>query len=248
MDGYMEKDKKWPRKLPELTDEQLRIKDEWMKYWHEILPNKYGIVEKFNHGFPVRILQKEHKMLETLEIGAGLGEHITYEGLENQQYSVIELRDNMAEILRKRFPAVKAYVGDIQKRTEFDDKQFDRVIAVHVLEHLPDLPGALQEIHRILKDNGHFTAVIPCEGGLAYSFARCISTEQIFKKKFKMSYALLMKTEHVNQPIEIMEEISRYFTISKKEFFPFKLPFVFCNLCIGLNMIKKVEPRKNDYN
>jgi SAM-dependent methyltransferase len=233
----------WPKRLPDLTDEQSRIKDEWMKYWHEILPSKYGIVEKFNHGFPVKILPKEHKALTTLEIGAGLGEHIAYENIENQQYSVIELRENMVEVLRKRFPAVKTYVGDIQKRNEFGDKHFDRVIAVHVLEHLPDLPSALQEIHRILKDDGHFTAVIPCEGGLAYSFARCISTDQIFKKKYKMSYALLMKTEHINRPIEIIEEITKYFTIVKKEFFPFKLPFVFCNLCIGLDMIKKVEPR-----
>jgi SAM-dependent methyltransferase len=230
---------KWPKKIPELTDDQVRIKDEWMKYWHEILPNKYGVIEKFNHGFPVRILQKDHKALETLEIGPGLGEHITFENLKNQQYSVIELRDNMADVLKKRFPSVKAYVGDIQKRTEFDDKQFDRVIAVHVLEHLPDLPSALREIHRILKDGGHFTAVIPCEGGLAYSFARCISTNQIFKKKFKMNYALLMKTEHVNQPIEIIEEITRDFTIAKKEYFPLKLPLVFCNLCIGLDMKKR---------
>jgi len=193
----------------------------------------------FNHGFPVKILQKEHKTLDTLEIGPGLGEHITYENLENQQYSVIELRDNMAKVLRKRFPAVKTYVGDIQKQTEFNDKQFDRVIAVHVLEHLPDLPSALREIHRILKDDGHFTAVIPCEGGLAYSFARCISTDQIFKKRFKMKYTLLMKTEHVNLPNEIIEEIIRDFTVVKNEFFPLKLPFVFCNLCIGLDMIKK---------
>jgi len=231
----------WPKQLPILTDEQIQIKDEWMEYWHEILPNRYGIIEKFNHGFPVRVLQKEQKALTTLEIGPGLGEHIAYENLENQQYSVIELRDNMAEILRKRFPTVKTYVGDIQKRTEFDEKQFDRVIAVHVLEHLPDLPNALQEIHRVLKDDGHFTAVIPCEGGLAYSFARCISTDQIFKKKFKMSFAWLVKTEHINRPVEIIEEITRYFTINKKIFFPLKLPFVFCNLCIGLDMTKKLE-------
>ena len=242
--GFMKnicRERVWPKQLPKLTDEQIRIKDEWMKYWHEILPNKYGIIEKFNHGFPVKILQENHKELETLEIGAGLGEHIVYENLENQRYSVLELRDNMADVLKKRFPAVNTYIGDIQKRTEFDNMQFDRVIAVHVLEHLPDLPGALREIHRILKERGHFTAVIPCEGGLAYGFARLISTNQIFKKKFKMKYNWLIRTEHINLPNEIISEIQKEFVIVKKSFFPFLLPFVFCNLCIGLDMMKKQE-------
>jgi len=173
-----------------------------------------------------------------LEVGAGLGGHIAYENLENQQYSVIELRDNMAEILERKFPTVKTYVGDIQKRTEFSDRQFDRIIAIHVLEHLLDLPSALKEIHRVLKDDGHFTVVIPCEGGLAYGFARYISSNQVFKKKFKMKYDWLMKTEHVNQPSEIIGEIRREFIIVKREFFPLKFPLVFCNLCIGLDMVK----------
>jgi ubiquinone/menaquinone biosynthesis C-methylase UbiE len=228
----------WPKKLPELTDEQIRIKNEWMKYWHEVLPNKYGIIEKFNHGFPVKMIRTDHTMLQTLEVGAGLGGHIAYENLENQQYSVIELRDNMVDVLRKKYPKANTYVGDIQKRTEFNDRQFDRIIAIHLLEHLPDLPSALREIHRILKDDGQFTAVIPCEGGLAYGFARYISSNRIFKKKFKMKYGWLMKTEHVNQPNEIINEIKKEYIITKTEFFPLKLPFVFCNLCIGLDMVK----------
>jgi ubiquinone/menaquinone biosynthesis C-methylase UbiE len=33
----------------------------------------------------------------------------------------------------------------------FEDGYFDRVIAIHVLEHLPDLPRALREISRLMK-------------------------------------------------------------------------------------------------
>jgi len=235
----MGKGSKWPKKIPDMTDEQIQIKNDWMKYWHEILPNKYGIIEKFNHGFPVEVLQPNHVKLKTLEVGAGLGGHIAYENLDNQQYYAMELRENMAENLEREYPTVKTFVGDIQKRTEFSDKQFDRIIAIHLLEHLPDLPAALTEIHRVLKDDGQFTVVIPCEGGMAYGLARYISSNQIFKKKFKMKYDWLMKTEHVNQPNEIIDEIRREFVIIKKEFFPLRLPFVFCNLCIGLDMVKK---------
>jgi ubiquinone/menaquinone biosynthesis C-methylase UbiE len=231
---------KWPKVIPPLTDEQKQIKDEWMKYWHEVLPNKYGIIEKFNHGFPVKVSPwDETSQINTLEIGAGLGEHINYENLDGQQYHVLELRENMADTLRERFRSVSVVVGDIQKQTVFSSDFFDRVIAIHVLEHLPDLPSALHEIHRVMKKDGSFTTVIPCEGGLAYKLARSISAKRLFKKKFMMDYDWLIETEHINHPDEIIHELEKEFLIVKKVFFPLVVPFVFCNLCIGLKMIKK---------
>ena len=234
----MNKQSKWPKKIPEFTEDQLRIRDEWMKYWHENLPNKYGLIERFNHGFPVKQMLKLVRVT-TLEIGAGLGGHIAYENLDSQDYSVLELRDNMADVLKERYPMIEVHVGDIQKKTHFSDSQFDRVIAVHVLEHLPDLPSALREISRIMNDNGQLTIVIPCEGGLAFSFARYISSNRMFRKKFNMEYDWLIKSEHVNEPHEIIEEAEKYFVVTKKEFFPLAVPFVFCNLCIGLDFAKK---------
>ena len=177
--------------------------------------------------------------MKTLEIGAGLGEHIAYENLDNQEYSVLELRDNMADVLKKRFPSVTTYVGDIQTKTLFADQTFDRILAIHVLEHLPDLPKALQEINRILKEDGYFTVVIPCEGSLAYTIARKISAERIFEKKFKMKYGWLIKTEHINFPDEIIQELNQFFIIKNRDFFPIPVPFTFCNLCIGLDLVKK---------
>jgi ubiquinone/menaquinone biosynthesis C-methylase UbiE len=113
----------------------------------------------------------------------------------------------------------------------------------NALEHLPDLPSALSEAFRIIKKQGVFSVVIPCEGGLAYSFARQISTVRIFNRKFGdrgVNYHWLMrKTEHINQPWEILKEIERKFFIDKVSYFPLKIPFVFCNLCIGLNLQKK---------
>ena len=34
----------WPKILPELTSEQERISDDFMHYWHEVLPKRYGVV------------------------------------------------------------------------------------------------------------------------------------------------------------------------------------------------------------
>lgn len=235
---------KWPKTYPMMTAEQVRIKDEWMKFWHEVLPNKYGIIERFNHGYPVRTYQlsQNEERYRTLEIGAGLGEHIYYEDLNGQDYCAMELRDNMAKVIKEKFQNVKVYVGDCQERLPFDNDSIDRIIAIHVLEHLPNLPNALQEIHRILNNNGVFQVVIPCEGGIAYSIARKISAERIFKKHFNMDYGWLIKTEHINVPSEIIEEINCLFEITKSSFFPLVLPIVNLDLVIGLNLKpKKME-------
>lgn len=236
---------KWPKTLPPLSPEQKRISDEFMKLWHEVLPNRYGMIEKFNHSFPVRHSQPNFKT--TLEIGAGLGEHIHYEKLTPEQeknYYALELRENMAAEIRKNHPRVNAIVGDCQARLDFDDGFFDRVIAVHVLEHLPDLPACIRETYRLLnKQNGRFLIVIPTEGSFAYTLARKISAERVYKKHFGGDYSWFYKREHINLPHEILAELNPYFTIAARSFFPLGfLPFLFNNLCIGLALKPRLTP------
>lgn len=220
-----------------MTPEQHRISDDFMKLWHERLPTRYGLLERFNHSFPVKHSRPGFR--RTIEIGAGLGEHIRYERLTPEQeesYYAVELRENMASEIRRRFPKVKAIVGDCQARLDFEDGFFDRYIAVHVLEHLPDLPSCIRDAHRLLnKAKGQMLIVIPCEGGQAYSFARKISSERVYNRHFNGGYGWFISREHLNRPREIMAELDPYFTVEEKVLFPIPfLPFVFNNLCIGL--------------
>ncbi len=231
--------KKWPKVLPPLTEEQKRLSDQFMKTWHEVLPQRYGIVEKFNHEFPVKFSQQNFRT--TLEIGAGLGEHLEYEKLSDEQrrgYYCNEFRENMAAEIRRKFPNVQTVVGDCQARMDFDDGFFDRVIAVHVLEHLPNLPACIAEMHRLLnKKSGRLLVVIPTEGSPAYTLARKISAERVYKRTIGGDYSWFYKREHINLPHEIIEELERFFVVEKRSFFPLPfLPMTFCNLCIGLSL------------
>lgn len=232
----------WPKILPPLNDEQRRISDDFMKHWHEVLPRRYGILDDFNHGYAVE--QAPEKFLTTLEIGAGLGEHLAYEKLTEEQernYVALELRENMAARLRERFPNIQARVGDCQGRLDFSDGSFDRVLAVHVLEHLPNLPAAVREMHRLCHpDHGVFSVVIPCEGGLAYTLARRISAQRIFEKRYQQPYDWFIRREHLNVPAEILRELEPFFEITHRSFFPLRVPLVFCNLCIGLTLRPKM--------
>jgi SAM-dependent methyltransferase len=229
----------WPKIVMELSEEQLEIKDDFMRYWHEVLPRKYGIFERFNHSFIAKQHRQTGETITTLEIGAGLGEHTRYENLTTQHYHALELRKNMADVIRERYPDIITQVGDIQKKLDFPDGVFDRVIAIHVLEHLPDLPNALKEVNRLMNHGGSFELVIPCEGSLAYSFARMISTRRLFEKRYKTSFDWFIKSEHINSPNEILHEISNYFKIMKKTYFPIPIPMKLCNLCIGIKAAKK---------
>lgn len=235
---------KWPKVFPELTEEQARISHDFMHYWHTVLPKKYGLIERFNNNYVIK--NKLFNFTKTLEIGAGLGEHLFYETLSNEQrkaYVALELRENMTETLKKNHPDINVLRGDCQQKIEAEDNEFERIIAIHVLEHLTNLPQAIKEIYRVChKKNGFFSVVIPCEGGIAYTLARKLSAQKIFEKKYKQSYRWFIAREHVNVPTEIFEEITPYFILESKEFFPFKfLPFIACNLCIGLTFRPKLR-------
>lgn len=229
---------KWPKILPPLSPEQQQRNNEFMRIWHEELArrSRYGLVERFNHTFPVRHSRPGFRT--TLEIGAGLGEHLEYEKLTAEQernYYCNEYRENMAAGIRQRFPKVRTIVGDCQQRLDFPDGFFDRYIAVHVLEHLPDLPAAIREAHRLLnKQTGQLLVVLPTEGSPAYGLARKLSAERVWYRHYTAPYVEFYGREHINLIPEVLAELAPYFTIEHRSCFPLPfLPFIFCNLCIG---------------
>ena len=214
-----------------------------MLYWHARLPRsfQYRLLEFFNHGYPIKHSQQH--FISTLEIGAGLGEHIAQQSLTDRQrkaYVALELRENMAASIQKRFPDITTCITDCQARLPFLDNTFDRIIAIHVLEHLPNLPQALSEMHRVChKEKGRLLVVIPCEGGYLYTLLRKITSARLFEKRYKTAYAPFIAREHCNLPCEIFEALEAYFTIENKRYYPFLIPSVDANILIGLTLIPR---------
>jgi SAM-dependent methyltransferase len=223
----------WPKQLPVYTEEEQGIRDAFMARWLEYLPQRGSFVERFNHGYPLRGAASGGR---TLEIGAGLGAHLRYENLETQQYYAVELLEELADSIKASYHSVTTLVGDCQKRLPFDDGFFDRVLAIHVLEHLPDLPAALDEVARVLAREGRFVAVIPCEGGLVYSLARRFTSKRLFEREFGRDYDWFIRAEHINLPWEIQGELEKRFHVADTRYFPLRIPAVSVNLIIGLTM------------
>lgn len=229
---------KWPKVFPPLTAEQQRISNDFMKHWHEVLPRRFGMIDRFNHNYCVK--HAPANFSRTLEIGAGIGEHLNYEKLTPEQkknYYCLELRENMSEEIRRRFPEVQTITGDCQEALPVVDGFFDRILAVHVLEHLPNLPKCIEQMYRVCdKERGVFSVVIPCEGSTAYTMARKISAQRIFEQRYKQPYKWFIEREHVNKPYEIYEALAPYFRVDSRRFFPLPIPMEFCNLVIGLTL------------
>lgn len=161
-----------------------------------------------------------------------------YENADWEKYICVELRHEMAAVIQKNFPNVEVIVEDCQKKLPFDDNYFDRALAIHVLEHLPNLPSALNQIWRVLKPHGLFSVCIPCEGGIAYSLARKTSAKRVFKKYFPgIDYDnVIVADEHINSPEEIFDELSVLFKIVNKRYFLFLFPSTNLNLGIGITL------------
>ena len=226
----------WPKQRPALSDRQQAILADWYAYWLTAALPRYGAIVRFNHEYAARSAAPG---LRTLEIGAGTGEHLFHEALDQQEYHALEVRGDLAGHLRSRFPNVRVMIGDCQERIDVADGFFDRVLAVHVLEHLTNLPKALQEVARVLRPGGSFSVVIPCEGGMAYRFGRHFSSKRLFEKRYGVSYEWMISYEHVNRAAEIIQELEARFVVRNQVYFPFRVPSVHANLVVGLTL----EPR-----
>ena len=197
-------------------------------------------MESFNHNYSVDQLKKlNKKKINTLELGAGLGTQIEYEDLSFQNYYCTEIRTNIYNALKKKYPNVNVVQCDIQKKMPFEDNFFDRVNVIHVLEHLPNLPSCIEEVYRCLKKGGIFQIVMPCDPGFLYKMCRKVSSERLMRKHFNVDYDWFINREHINSPDEILYFVNKKFKPLNKKFFPFLIPSVNLNICIGLTVIKE---------
>jgi ubiquinone/menaquinone biosynthesis C-methylase UbiE len=150
------------------TDEDIRVVN---TRYHDVAADSYDAKWGIDFGEPGRqqVLMKLRKVLgpvelergweRSLEIGSGTG----YFSLNLLQAGVIRqatctdispgmlatLRDN-AERLGLEIETV---VTDAE-RLPFEDASFDLVLGHAILHHIPDLPRAFAEFHRVLKPSG----------------------------------------------------------------------------------------------
>ncbi len=102
---------------------------------------------------------------KVLEIGCGAGRFLRALGRIHPRLERVgtDVSRGALEHLRRLDPGVETRLttGD---RIPADDGEFAGVLAVDVLEHVPDPERLLDEIFRVLRPGGVFHLHVPCEG------------------------------------------------------------------------------------
>jgi ubiquinone/menaquinone biosynthesis C-methylase UbiE len=103
-----------------------------------------------------------NKNQKILEIGSGDG-YIA--NLLKTKYGL----DVVASDLEPRYPQYIEVLKVDGQSTEFQEKQYDAIISLHVLEHIEDIDMALGEFKRLLKDDGVMYHLVPSKATMLFT-------------------------------------------------------------------------------
>jgi len=93
-----------------------------------------------------------------LEVGCGSG-HLTTR-LANRGVDIVGIDANPNTVEVSGSDRVLCMRGE---DLEFPDDEFDAIVSVHAIEHIPELEAALAEMARVLKPGGRATFIYPAE-------------------------------------------------------------------------------------
>lgn len=103
-----------------------------------------------------------------LEMGSGLG-HLLGLLQDDFQCIGIDIDDYPVEQTRQNAPKAEAFVQNADDLSVFDANDFQVVVALHLVEHLPNPAKTIADVRRILVDDGLFLFATPNPG---YSLRR----------------------------------------------------------------------------
>jgi ubiquinone/menaquinone biosynthesis C-methylase UbiE len=196
------------------------------------LLSKTGAVDYFdwNYKFPIKYVQlyrfkrivqllgsKKYPVL--LEAGTGSGIFIPELSKHCDTIYACDIHSNFDHIhtICKHYH-VKDYNLSTQsiEATNFPDQHFDAVVAVSVLEFVPDLNKAFTEIKRILKKDGVFITICPMQSKLLDFFLSLYTTkapkDEFGNARLKMT-AMLEKNFIVEKKGYMIPLIGRLFPV-----------------------------------
>ncbi len=97
-----------------------------------------------------------------LKVGTGSGIPFKYFLKKTENIHAIDISENNIIECKKRYgDKINFVVGDMDKKTEFKDNQFDIIVSVDVIEHLENRYNPMVEFNRILKVGGRLMVVTP---------------------------------------------------------------------------------------
>ena len=192
-------------------------------------------------GLRAVVFQRGHALLEktlpegdfgnVLEVGVGSGDHIfhmdrfsCYTLSDADETMLAMARDRIEESGRFRDREIRTSVQQGERLT-FPDGAFDRLVATHVLEHIPEPYKALREWARVVRPGGIISVILPTDPGILWRFSR-----RIGRGKNEVPYEYWNCREHVNPISHLVTYINHYFEHVDATWWPLRVPSIDCNL------------------
>lgn len=194
-----------------------------------------------SHAWCERAFDSSARFPRVLEVGAGTGVHIDHIRHGFDEYVMTDINTpflDSAKLKAREGGKVLAMSQDATALT-FDDASFDRVIATHVLEHLPKPHQVLREWMRVLRPGGVVSLVLPCDPGMAWRLGRAVGARQKFMKA-GMQYDYWMAREHINAINNLVAFVRYFFPEGVEEsWWPLRIPSMDINLFYIAHITKK---------
>ena len=198
-------------------------------------------------GLAARIITKTHALLERpfgpersfpliVEVGAGTLAHLPFIRHQFDRYVASDIRQSVIDGAAKRTLDPRVELLKVEGITlPFDDDTVDRLVATHVLEHVPMPHLALAEWARVVKPGGVISIILPCDPGFAWRLGRHFGPRQQAESA-GLPYDYFMAREHVNSIFTLRELLRFHFPKGEHTWWPLRLPSADLNLIYAANV------------
>jgi ubiquinone/menaquinone biosynthesis C-methylase UbiE len=211
---------------------------EWQRKFLEVYDdtNYSGVVQSSFMGASHKLVERpfddQTHFGRVLEVGAGTGGHLPYVRHGYDEYILSDHNSNALDVARRKL----AKSGDTRLRFECQsggqlncpDRFFDRVLAVHVLEHIYQPHLALKEWKRVLKIGGVLSILIPTDPGTAWRLGRHFGPRRKLLAQ-GVAYDYVMAREHVNASNNLIAILRHMFPKGVEAWWPFRIPSIDLN-------------------
>jgi phosphatidylethanolamine/phosphatidyl-N-methylethanolamine N-methyltransferase len=202
-----------------------RSYNELIKLAYKLTTHRRGLAKKFSL-FCEKRLELSYKKWEgtgskkaCLEIGGGKFPHILH-----------NLSDNWKKVGIDVYPEGSPGGGKLLRVTgnasslPFSNNSFDRIVAIHSLEHILNLEQTCKEFKSVLKMGGILSAILPCDPGILWSIAQLFSRHQVGMSREEYDY--FMANQHVNPVYNVLAILNFHFVQKHLVYYPITiLPF-----------------------
>ena len=182
---------------------------------------------------------EKNKFSRVLEIGAGSGVHIRFVRHQFDEYVMTDGAEDMVAQLQLASTELSdprvTVATENACRLSFGDHSFDRVIATHVLEHLPSPQVVVEEWRRVVKPGGVLSIVLPCDPGFAWRLGRVFGPRAAAQRR-GIDYDYAMALEHVNAITNLIAILRHHFDNRKEYWWPSLVPQSDINLIFAINI------------